>query len=54
MNDLDLGPNIERYIYQFFIYVMESQADLGQDFGFDIFIIKLFILIKSYKKFSSR
>lgn len=28
---LDLEPNSERYIYQFFKRAMESQADLGQD-----------------------
>lgn len=28
---LDLGPNGERYIYQLFKCVMESQPDLGQD-----------------------
>lgn len=54
MHDLDVGPNIERYGYQFFIYAMESQADLGQCFGFHTFIIKLFILPKASKKFSSR
>lgn len=32
INDLYLGPNGKRHIYQFLTYIMESQANLGQDF----------------------
>lgn len=53
MHDLHLGSNVERYIYPFFMYVMESQADLVQDFGFHTFIIKLLILPKSSKNNST-